>query len=118
LWFGFVYSNTLRTDLFLGYNDYSRDTYSFEFHWSPGRRFDLELNGHYRIYDYPNAFAFHNPAAGLKTLESAGGELVISYRMTPHFSIVGEAEYRETASTDARIAYDRKRYSIGVVWQQ
>jgi len=117
MWFGFGYENTSRTDRYLGYNDYTRDSYSFEFHWSPGRRFDLEANGYYRIYDYPNAFAFHNPVAGLKTLESADGELIASYRMTRHLDLVAEIEYRETASTDARIQYDRIRYSIGVVWQ-
>ena len=118
MWFGFGYEATERTDRYLGYNDYSRDSYSFEFHWSPGQRFDLELNGYYRIYDFPNAFAFHNPVAGPKTQETADGELVASYRMTPHLSIVAEVEYRETVSTDARIAYERNRYSIGVVWQQ
>jgi hypothetical protein len=118
MWFGFGYENTQRTDRFLGYNDYSRDSYNFEFNWSPGKRFDLRLNASYRIYDYPNAFAFHNPVAGLKTLETADGELIATYRWTPHLSIVAEAEYRETASTDARIAYDRNRYSIGVVWQR
>jgi hypothetical protein len=118
MWFGFGYDNTQRTDRYVGYNNYSRDSYNFEFSWSPGRRFDLRLNASYRIYDYPNAFAFHNPVAGLKTLETADGELVLTYRWTPRLSIVAEAEYRETSSTDARIAYDRKRYSIGVVWQQ
>jgi len=118
MWFGFAYENTRRTDRFVGYNDYTRDSYGVEFHWSPGRRFDLEANGYYRIYDYPNAFAFHNPVAGLKTLETADGELLASYRMTKHLSLVLDVEYRETASTDARISYDRIRYSIGVVWQQ
>jgi len=118
MWFGFAYENTKRTDRFVGYNDYTRDSYGFEFHWSPGRRFDLEASGHYRIYDYPNALAFHNPAVGLKTLETADGDLMASYRMTKRLSLVLDLEYRETASTDARIAYDRIRYSIGVVWQQ
>ena len=118
MWFGFSYENTQRTDRYVGYNDYSRDSYGFEFHWSPGRRFDLEANGNYRIYDYPNAFAFHNPAAGLKTFESVDSELMTSYRMTKHLSLVLDVEYRETASTDARISYDRIRFSIGVVWQQ
>jgi hypothetical protein len=118
MWIGFGYDNTQRTDRYLGYNDYSRDSYNFEFSWSPGPRFDLRLNANYRIYDYPNAFAFHDPVAGLKTLETANGELVLTYRWTSNLSIVAEAEYRETASTDARIAYERKQYSIGVVWQQ
>ncbi|MDH3350967.1 MAG: hypothetical protein OEM51_05425 [Gammaproteobacteria bacterium] len=118
MWFGLGYENTRRTDRYLGYNDYTRDTYSFEYHWSPGKRFDLELAARYRIYDFPNAFAFHNPAAGLKTLETADGEFIASYRLTKHLSMVADAEYRGTSSTDTRIQYDRVRYSIGVVWQQ
>ena len=118
MWFGFGYENTNRTDRYLGYNDYTSDSYSFEFHWSPGRRFDLEAAGYYRIYDYPSAFAFHNPVAGLKTLESVDSELIASYRMTKHLDLLAEIEYRETVSTDLRIQYDRLRYSIGVVWQR
>lgn len=118
MWFGLGYKFTDRADRYLGYNDYTRDSYSFEFHWSPGRRFELDVIGNYRIYDYPNAFAFHNPVAGPKTLETADGELVASYRLTKHLSLVGEIEYREVTSTDTRIQYDRSWYSIGVVWQQ
>ncbi|MDH3337460.1 MAG: hypothetical protein OEM76_06510 [Gammaproteobacteria bacterium] len=118
MWFGLGYKNTDRMDRYLGYNNYNRDTYSFEYHWTPGNRFDLDLTGNYRIYDFPNTFAFHNPVAGPKTLETAEGELAVTYRITKNLSIVAEAEYRETASTDTRIAYDRIWYSIGVVWQQ
>ena len=64
MWFGFGYELTDRADRYVGYNDYTRDSYGFEFHWSPSRRFDLEATAYYRIYDYPNAFAFHNPIAG------------------------------------------------------
>ena len=118
IWFGFGYEITDRTDRFVGYNDYTRDSYTFEFHWSPGRRFALQANGYYRIYDYPNAFAFHNPVAGPKTLETADAELIASYRITRHLSIDVEVDYHEVASTDARITYDRTRYLLGVVWQQ
>ena len=118
MWFGFGYELTDRTDRYEGYNDYTRDGYLFEFHWSPGRRFELETNGYYRNYDYPNAFAFNNPVAGPKTLETLDGELVLRYRMTEHLSLSADIYHREVVSTDARIAYDRNRYSIGVVWQQ
>jgi tetratricopeptide (TPR) repeat protein len=117
MWFGFGYELMDRQDRYLGYNDFTRDTYNFEFHWSPGRRFDLELNGNYRVYDYPNAFAFHNPAAGPKTFESVDGELVATWRLGRHFDIVAEIDYRETSSTDLRIQYDRTMYSLGVVWE-
>ena len=118
MWFGFGYTQTKRTDRFLAYNDYTRDSYFFEYHWSPGRRFDLELKGYYRIYDYPNAFAFHNPVSGPKTLETADGKLTANYRMTKHMSMTVNIEYRDTSSTDIRIAYDRTLYGLGVVWQQ
>ncbi len=117
MWFGFGYELMDREDRYLGYNDFSRDTYNFEFHWSPGRRFDLEFNGYYRVYDYPNAFAFHNPAAGPKTLETADGELIATWRLSKSFDIVAEIDYRENVSTDLRIQYDRTRYSLGVVWE-
>ena len=118
IWFGFGYELMDREDRYVGYNDFSRDTYKFEFQWSPGRRFDLETNAYYREYDYPNAFAFNNPVAGPKTLESVDGEFLATWRMTKRLKLVAEIEYRETASTDTRIEYDRTRYSLGVVWEQ
>jgi hypothetical protein len=118
MWFGFAYKNTRRTDRYLGYNDYTRDSYGFEFHWTPNRRFDVDLWGYYRIYDYPNAFAFHNPVAGPKTLETADAKMTATFRMTRHLRLVGELRYREVSSTDTRIAYDRNWYSLGVVWEQ
>ncbi|HSG58620.1 MAG TPA: hypothetical protein VLA06_03740 [Woeseiaceae bacterium] len=118
MWFGFGYELTSREDRYVGYNDFTRDDYRFEFHWSPGSRFELDLKSSYRIYDFPNAFAFNNPAAGLKTYETADVELSATYRMTRRLSLVAEGAYRGTASTDTRIQYDRNRFSIGVVWQQ
>jgi tetratricopeptide (TPR) repeat protein len=118
MWFGFDIERTERTDQYVGYNDYTRDSFGFEFHWSPGNRFDLEASGTYSLYDFPNAFAFHEPAAGRKTQESVIGELLASYRVTRHISIVAEAELRERVSNDIRIQYDRTRYLIGVRWEQ
>ena len=118
MWFGFDVERTERTDQYVGYNDYSRDEFRFEFNWSPGDRFDLELNGVYQLYDYPNAFAFNNPVAGRKTQESAAARVVGTYRMTKHLSLIGEALYRETVSNDIRIQYERRRYLLGVRWQQ
>ena len=118
IWFGFGYELMDREDRFQGYNDFSRDSYSFELHWTPGRRFDLELNGYYRNYDYPNAFAFHEPAAGPKTLETLDAELVGTWRLSRQFTLAAEIDYRDTASTDTRIQYDRTRYSLSLIWER
>ncbi len=117
MWFGFGYEYTTREDRYVGYNDYMRDTYKFEFHWSPGRRFDLDFRGYYRIYDYANAFAFNNPAQGGKTLETALGNVTATYRMTRRLSLIAEAQYRGASSTDIRIGYDRNWYTLGVSWE-
>ena len=83
----------------------------------PGRRFDLEFEGAYRNYDYPNAFAFHEPVAGPKTLETLDAEILATWRISRHFRLVAEIDFRETASTDTRIQYERTRYSLSVVWE-
>lgn len=118
MWFGFDLGQTERIDQYVGYNDYSRDDVGFEFHWTPGERFDLDVDAVYHLYNYENAFAFHNPAAGRKTQESARLAVTGSYQLGRHLSIVGEAQYRETVSNDTRIQYERSQYTIGVRWQQ
>ena len=118
LWFGFDVQRTERTDQYLGYNDYTRDSFSAEIHWSPGRRFDLEAKGAYRLYDYPNAFAFHESALGSKTQESADARLIATFKLWRHLSLVAEASYRETVSNDIRIQHKRNQYTLGVRWEQ
>ena len=118
MWFGFNIERTEREDRYLGYNDYTRDEFGVDFRWKPTPRFKFELAAYYRNYDYPNAFAFHNPVAGVKTLETVRGNLLAEYRMTSHLRITAEAEFRESTSTDTRIGYDRTWFSLGVTWQQ
>lgn len=118
MWFGFGYEYTNREDRYVGYNDYNRDTYKFEFSWSPGRRFQIDYRGYYRVYDFANAFAFNNPSQAAKTLETAQSRLTATYRMTRRLSLVAEARIREASSNDIRIGYDRNWYSLGVTWQE
>lgn len=118
MWFGFSYTRTDRTDRHAGYNDYTRDSYGLEFRWNPGTRFDVAARGHYRIYDFPNAFAFNNPQAGRKTLDALMASVEANYRVTDALSLVFEAEHRGTESNDARIAFDRGQYSIGLRWRR
>ena len=115
-WFGFDYNRTEREDKYLGYNNYSRDTYSFEFNWQPSRKLSLDARAYYRVYDYENAFAFHNPIAGRKTLETVNGSLFATYTFTWDLTLVLQYNYRDVDSNDTRIAYDRSQYVFGVRW--
>lgn len=118
MWFGVEYEHRFREDQYLGYNNYKRDSYGGEIHWAIGKRFDLEFSGYYRLYDYPNAFAFDNALVTRKTLETANGNLIATFRMTRSLSLVFEAEYRQQSSNDTRIQYDRNQYVLGVRWEQ
>jgi hypothetical protein len=118
MWVGFEYERVDREDRYAGYNNYVRDHYEFEFHWSPGVRFDFELSGYYRNYIYENAFAFNNPGLPTKTLETARADARISYRITPRFSVALEGRFDDFVSNDSRIQYERGRYSLGFLWRQ
>ena len=118
LWFGFDVKRRTRTDQYVGYNDYDRDSYSVEIHWTPVDNFELEANGVYMLYDFPNAFAFNNPIVGRKTQETAEINLIGTFQMTRHLSLYGTASYRETISNDTRIQYERNQFTLGVLWEQ
>jgi len=117
IWFGLDYIRTTREDGHVGYNNYDKDSYGFELHWRIGQRFDLEASGIYRVYDYENAFAFHEPAAGPKTLERVLGSLIATFDMTRSLSLVGEVRYDDVTSNDARLAYNRIQYVLGIRWE-
>ena len=118
MWFGFNLERTDREDRYLGYYDYTRNEFGFDFSWTPTPRIKLELASYYRHYDYPNAFAFHNPIAGIRSLETIRSNLFADFRVSPHFSINAKAEYRDSASSDSRINYDQMWFQLGVTWRK
>ena len=101
----------------MGYNDYTRNALRGEIQFTPGTRFRLEARTLYRLFDYPRAFAFHNPIANRKTREDIHSVVTLSYRMTRGLSIVAEGQYREVAANDTRLQYERTQFMIGVRWQ-
>ena len=117
LWFGLGYTFTDRTDRFVGYNDYTRNAFAAEIQFSPGSRFRVEARTVYRLFDYPNAFAFHNPAANPKTQEDIYSTLTLSYRVMRGLSLVAEGQYREVVSNDTRIQYERMQFVAGIRWR-
>jgi tetratricopeptide (TPR) repeat protein len=118
IWFGVAYARTARVDQYLGYNNYFRDNYGAQIHLSIGDRFAINATAGYSIYNYENAFAFHNPAAGRKTLETSTGIVEASFAMTDTLSLVGEYQFRDVASTDTRIEYARSQILLGIRWMQ
>jgi hypothetical protein len=118
LWFGLNYALTDRRDLYAGYNDYIRNSYGADIHLNIGRRFDLDTEATYEVYDYANAFAFNNPSAGRKTLDRTTGSAIATIRMTDHLRLVGKVIYQDVASNDTRLAYNRMQYALSISWEQ
>ena len=116
LWIGVDYTRTERRDGHVGYNDYTRNGYGAELSWSPGERFRLRGDVVYRVYDYSNAFAFNNPVAGRKTMETLTAGLTAMVEIGWNLRVVAEYDYSEVASNDARIAYDRSMYMLSLQW--
>lgn len=116
MWFSVGYTRTERQDKYLGYNNYFRDGYGVELHLRVGQRFDLEASAIYYIYNYENAFAFHEPAAGRKTLETATGRVLATFKMTSSLDLVAEYFLREVVSNDLRIQHDRGQAVLAIRW--
>ena len=118
MWFGIGYARTDREDRHVGYNSYVRDQYFVQYHLRIANRFRIDLRGRYFNYNYENAFAYHEPTAGRKTMESAIGSFVASYRMTDSLDLVAEYHYRDVQSNDERLAYGRSQAILAVRWSQ
>jgi hypothetical protein len=116
LWFSVGYTQTEREDKYLDYNTYMRDGYNAAFHLQLGERFDLEASGTYNIYDNEGAFAFNEPLAGRKILETTIGRVIATWKMTRSLDLIAEYSLREVASNDSRIQYDRNQIMIAVRW--
>jgi len=116
LWFGVKYLFTDRRDQYVGYYDYTRDGFGAEIHFEFGDNFTLDVEGLYRIYNFANAYAFHNPAIDRKTMETASGRIGIRYDMPWNLRLAGDFNYQEVASNDARIAYQRSMFMLSLEW--
>lgn len=116
LWFGVSYVFTERSDQYVGYNDYTRDGFGAEIHMELGDNFTLDVEGLYRIYNFANAFAFHNPDVDRKTMETATGRIAMRYRMPWNLQLVGDFNYSEVSSNDTRIAFDRSMFMLSLEW--
>jgi hypothetical protein len=118
MWFGLNYARTTRTDQHAGYNDYIRDSYGVQLSLRLSDRFRLQAAANYLIYGYDNAFAYNVAAAGRKTLDTGIAHVSASWRLSKSLSLIGEYDYYDSVSNDARIAYTRSQYVLGLRWAQ
>jgi len=113
----FSYMRLDRTDAFQGYMNYTQDILGARVVMRPGKRWTISAGLTQRSYDYQNAFAFNDPAAGPKTLDDSIADLSVNWDVMKSFSISMDFASTDVTSSDPRAAYTRQRNLIGAVWR-
>ncbi len=113
----FSYMRLDRTDGFEGYMNYTQDIIGARVVMRPSKRWTISAGLTQRSYDYPNAYAFNEPAAGLKTLDDSVADLSVSFDVLKALSISVDLASTDVTSSDPRAAYTRQRSLVGVVWR-
>ena len=112
----FSYLHLDRTDRFEGYADYGQDVATLRLQLHPGRRVSVSAGATARSYDYLNAFAFNDPAAGPKELDDVVADFRVDVAVTKALSILVGLEATDVTSTDTRAQYTRARSLVGISW--
>lgn len=106
-----------RRDLFVGYYDFIQDRLRLRASYRPNPRFRLSASVNSRVYDYPNAFVFNDPAAGMQELDYIGAEIRGEFQFTSRLSAWAQLVTTDASSSDPRLAYARTQSMLGVLWR-
>ena len=113
----FSYMRLDRTDAFQGYMNYTQDIIGARVVIRPAKRWTISAGLTQRSYDYQNAFAFNDPAAGPKTLDDSIADLAVNVDVLKSLSVSVDLASTDVTSSDPRAAYTRQRSLVGVVWR-
>ena len=107
---------TDRADEFEGYDDYRRIGVGGRIDYF-GNSVRAHVEASYRDYEFTNAFAFDDPTADEKTLQTTFASVAAEVRLTSQLWLTADAILNSDESTDLRSQYDRVQYSLGVRWE-
>ena len=111
------YYYTLRSDEFVGYNDYTKSKFRLKTTFDLTDRLHASIKFTYRDQQYSNAFAFDVPGQPGKEYQEIEVVARAEYRFTNHFSLRAVVGQEVVESSDPRGEYDRTRAAIGVKWE-
>jgi hypothetical protein len=106
-----------RKDGFEGYFDSIQDRLLLSARYRLNDRVRLSASLRARALYYPNAFAFHDNADEFLDTIDRGAELRAEFRITPEISIWAQLMTDKVKSTDPRLAYERSRTMLGLLWR-
>ncbi|NNC63590.1 MAG: tetratricopeptide repeat protein [Gammaproteobacteria bacterium] len=114
---GVSYSRLDRRDMFVGYYDYTQDYIRLRATYRPTARLRFSAIVRSRVYDYPNAFVFNDPAAGPQELDDISAEIRGEFQFTSRWLAWAELVTMDVTSTDPRLGYMRNQSMFGVLWR-
>jgi len=114
-WASIEYQLTDRSDDYVGYDDYRRQSISAQAHF---RLWRVVANAGYTYSDYsfPNAFAFDVPAGGDKTLKVDEAWLDAQMWLWRTLYLTANVHYALKDSSDPRLEYEQTLAAIGLKW--
>lgn len=112
-----IYFYTVRSDDFVGYNDYTKHKFRLKTNLEINDRLLASIRLTYRDQDYENAFAFDNPTQAGKEYQELEVVAAAEFELNDRLSIRADLKTELVESSDPRGEYDRTRAAIGVVWQ-
>jgi hypothetical protein len=112
------YALTDRRDDYVGYNDYTQDSYGLRVIYDNDQRVRVRARARWWQRDYDNAFAFDDPTQARMTYDAF--ELVLrgDYKLEGNYGLWAEYKSWDQDTTDLRYRYDRYQAMIGVRWEK
>lgn len=113
------YWHTWRLDRALGYNSYTKDRVKLRLRYHFDSDFLVRGSIDYSRKNYPNAFAYDNPVAGMKKYNTLDVSLKAEYEnvFSDNGSIWISGDYIKQNSSDLRYAYNQAQVQIGADWK-
>lgn len=109
------YDLTLRTDAYVGYNNYKENRCGVRLLFEQGR-FKSRLALRHWGRDYPNGFAFDLPAQGAKTYSGNDLTFKAELEQSKNTSLWAELVYKAQHSTDLRYDFVGSQIMAGISW--
>ena len=106
-----------RKDGFEGYFNSIQDRLLLSARYRVSDRIRLSASLRARYFYYPDAFAFHDNADEFLDTVDRGADLRAEFRITPEISVWAQIVADKLKSTDPRLAYERSRTMLGMLWR-
>ena len=110
-------SRLIRTDEYVGYNDYTEEEFRVRIVTREEKGTKLRAVLAYWKRDYPNAFAFDLLGQPRKEYDGFEAELKGELGLTGNWGLWMEYKYWNQNSSDPRYDYDRYQAMAGVKWE-